>query len=401
MSGSTNKIQDPVDEKDVVVYISSGEESDIIEVETTTNDKLSSLTVLTEADDVEKGVGYSLFLQEEWNKVMEEVGSRDPKVVEMELSSRWKLMPEEMRKCFLENCSKNHQKKEKVKQIKRKRGKRVQDPLMPKPPPSILIMWATKERPKIMKELGINGRKAEEVLSNRWKNLGKEEKQALQITFEKKREEHRLAKAEYVRGQSKQDDIDGNSETAKVKVKEAAKCAASGAYFAFVEDTWWKLAAAQPKMEGHELLQLLWQNWLNRGGNGDEETCREDQGAGIKLELEARVEVHVGEVEVVDEKVLKQSSGNCEEQEMTTCVEDVSQTREVNHKHLLQLPVAPQSALDSFRLHLINEKTRDLKEEELVARWVDIGEGGRQMFEQMADADKLRYMADVQEMFVG
>ena len=228
-------------------------------------------------------------------------------------------------------------------------------------------------------------------MSKRWKNLGKEEKQALQITYEKKREEHRLAETEYVVGLSKEDVI--NSESAAMKVKEDA---ASGPYFAFLEETWWKLAAAQPEMGGQELLQLLWQNWLKKGEN--EETCKEDQGAGAELQLEAGVEVQFGEVEVLDKKVLKESPGNCEEHEMSTGVEEKS---EMNHKNLLQLPVPPQSALDFFRVHLMNEKAGDLKEEELVARWDEMEMSGRQKFEKMADADKSRYMGEVLERFAG
>ena len=165
MSGSSVIIQDPVNEKDVVVYISSGEESDMIEVEPTANDKLSRPAMRSEAKAEEKEIGYSMFVQEEWNKVANEVGSRDPKVVEMELSSRWKLMPKEECERFLVNISKTHKVRQKPKQTMRKRTKRVQDHLMPKHPPSPFFMFVTRERRKLMEELGINSREADGELS--------------------------------------------------------------------------------------------------------------------------------------------------------------------------------------------------------------------------------------------
>jgi len=466
MSGSTEIIQDPVNEKDDVVYISSGEESDIIEVEATTNDQLSRPAMRSEANDEEKGIGYSVFVQEEWNKVAKEVGSRDPKVVKMELSSRWKLMPKEGCGRFLENISKTHKVKQKPKQTKRKRGKRVQDHLMPKPPSSPFIMFVTRERPKVMEELGISRREADGELSKRWKNLGEDEKAALQNIFTKKKEEHRLAKAEYDRGKSEEVGIDTTGKVSKMKVKTAQRKTVentkSGPYFAFVEETWWKLAAAQPKMEGHMLMQLIWQNWLEKDGTmrketGDKEMFEpgEDQSAGAKegcvggylfeLARMTEVEIQEGNVQKESLKLLQQISfkegeyikskevsadvavakeieegslmddqvGNSDlpaKKVVATKADDaknpeigsfVSQAKEANQKNILQLPVPPRSALAFFKAHLIDESTGNLKECELIAKWEEMEVCGRLKFENMADADKTRYMGEVQERFAG
>ena len=123
-----------------------------------------------------------------------------------------------------------------------------------------------------MKELGgISRKEANVELSKRWKNLGEEEKMALQNTYSKKKEEHRLAKAEYDRCKSVEAGADTSVKETKMKVKPAQrkveKKAKSGPYFAFVEETWWKLAADQPDMEGHKLMQVLWQKWLEKSGN--------------------------------------------------------------------------------------------------------------------------------------
>ena len=116
---------------------------------------------------------------------------------------------------------------------------------------------------------------------------------ALQNTYSKKKEEHRLAKAEYDRCKSVEAGADTSVKETKMKVKPAQrkveKKAKSGPYFAFVEETWWTLAADHPDMEGHKLMQVLWQKWLEKGGNkrretGDKEMFGpgEDQGAGVK-----------------------------------------------------------------------------------------------------------------------
>ena len=211
-------IHDPVNEKDGVVYISSGEESDIIEVEASTNDKPSRPAMRSEPNAQEKGIGYSVFVQEEWNKVAKEVGSRDPKVVEKELSSRWKLMPKKECERFLENASKIHEVNRKPSLTKRKRERRFTDHLMPKPPLYPFLMFVNRERPNVMKELGgISRKEANGELSKRWKNLGEEEKMALQNTYSKEKEEHRLAKVEYDRGKSKEV---GDSTSVKVSEME-------------------------------------------------------------------------------------------------------------------------------------------------------------------------------------
>ena len=147
-----------------------------------------------------------------------------------------------------------------------------------------------------------------------------------------------------------------------------------------------------------ESLKLLQQISLIEGEDIKSKEGVADVAVAKEIEERSLMDDQIGNSDLPAKKVVASEADVAKSPEIESVV---SQAKEANQMNILQLPVPPRSALAFFRAHLMDESTGNLKECELIARWEEMEVGGRLKFENMADADKKRYMGEVQERFAG
>ena len=64
------------------------------------------------------------------------------------------------------------------------------------------------------------------------------------------------------------------------QLKEKARRSAAAPFFNYVTENWCSVAAARPNLDGKEVQELLWLQWVRKGEKG-KATVRGDIGAAI------------------------------------------------------------------------------------------------------------------------
>ena len=141
-----------------------------------------------------------------------------------------------------------------------------------------------------------------------------------------------------------------------------------------------EMETVEGKVQKESLLQPI---SFIEGGDIESKEGVEDVAIAKETEVGSMVDDQIGNSDLPAKKVV------------------ATKAQELNQKNIFQLPLPPRSALAFFKAHLVDESTGDLKECELAARWEEVEVGGRLKFENMADADKTRYVGEVQERFAG
>merc|ERR1719239_1681878 len=205
----------------------------------------------------------------------------------------------------------------KRKKLKRKKRKEV-DPKAPKRPMSAYFEFASKERQKVKVMLKSRGcKEVSKELGRMWNSFSEEERAPF------------VARANEKMKKFKQEQMEYNSQKAeRERLLSKARRSIAAPFFNFVTENWCSVAAAMPNLDGKEVQELLWQQWMGRctmgkGGKEDLTVGESDASAAIasvnreksvkrkkavvnleKVKLEGRqVEANRGESEIKEESL--------------------------------------------------------------------------------------------------
>jgi len=224
---------------------------------------------------------YMMFCSQEREKVQEEIGSKNMGQVNAELSKRWAALEVEVKSGFqLESNKRKEKYEEELKSykpsdafLKRKaefeakdatnsKAKKLKDKDAPKMARNPYIIFCSKERQSVQKELGCMDKgQVMTELGKRWGALDTDAKAVYELESKKEKERYEEEMKVY----------QPSEEFLKKKADiESGKAGCSSQqqteeYFTFLLMHWRQVAHSKPNNSGWETQEKVWQMWLAQG----------------------------------------------------------------------------------------------------------------------------------------
>ena len=231
---------------------------------------------------------YMMFCSKEREKVQEEIGSKNMGQVNAELSKRWAALEVEVRNGFQLESKKGKEKyEEELKAykpsdefLKRKaeveleasnasevKAKKLKDKGAPKMAPNPYVIFCSKERQNVQKELGCTDRgQVMKELGKRWAALDAEAKAVFELESKKEKERYE----EEMKGYQPSEEFlkkKADLESAKVGCSREQQVED---YFTFLLMHWRQVATNNPTHTGLEVQNNVWKMWQAQVGPVEE-----------------------------------------------------------------------------------------------------------------------------------
>ena len=232
---------------------------------------------------------YMMFCSQEREKVQDEIGSKNMGQVNAELSKRWAALDVEVKNGFeLESKKRKEKYEEELKSykpsddfLKRKaeveasnasnatniKAKKLKDKDAPKMARNPYIIFCSKERQSVQKELGCTDKgQVMTELGKRWGALDTDAKAVYELESKQEKERYEEEMKVY------QPSEEFLKKKADLEIGKAG-CSSqqqTEEYFTFLLMHWRQVALSKPNNSGRETQEEVWQMWMAQGGPVEE-----------------------------------------------------------------------------------------------------------------------------------
>ena len=230
---------------------------------------------------------YMRFCSKEREKVQEEIGTKSMGQVNAELSKRWAALDVEVKNGFQLESNKEKEKYEEQLKVykpsdeflKRKaeveannginvKAKKLKDKDAPKMARNPYVIFCSKERQNVQKELGsMDKGQVMTELGKRWGALDADAKAVFELESKKEKQRYEEEMKDY---QPSEEFLRKQANLESAKAGRSSQQQQVEGYFTFLLMHWRQVAINNPNNTGKEIQDEVWQMWLAQSSKVDE-----------------------------------------------------------------------------------------------------------------------------------